>query len=238
MNLLISDYDGTLKSYDNNPNIIEKETFKKNINAINKFIDNGNKFVIATGRSTDSIKDEIEKYNINYTYLMTYNGRTILDKEENVIYANYLQEELIKCLLKNKELIKCLDLYNEYGYTKSNENIIYIKLSVKDIKEIKKILIELQKEYPELKIDCNNILKRMIIRNDFNKRLGIEELLNREKIIIPKKQIITVGDEVNDIDMIHEYNGYKMLISNPQLLFVTNKTTTSIHRLIKKLNIY
>ena len=31
MNLLISDYDGTIKTYDNNPNMLEKYTFKKNL---------------------------------------------------------------------------------------------------------------------------------------------------------------------------------------------------------------
>ena len=30
MKLLISDYDGTIKTYDKNPNMLEKYTFKKN----------------------------------------------------------------------------------------------------------------------------------------------------------------------------------------------------------------
>ena len=42
MKLLVSDYDGTLKS--------DVKNLKININAIKKFMDEGNTFCIATGR--------------------------------------------------------------------------------------------------------------------------------------------------------------------------------------------
>ena len=84
MKLLVSDYDGTIKPYDKNPNFIEKLIFKENIKSINDFMKN-NKFVIATGRNTKSISDETEKYEIKYDYLISYNGRVIVDNNNNVI---------------------------------------------------------------------------------------------------------------------------------------------------------
>ena len=234
MNLLISDYDGTIKPYEKNPNIIERETFKKNIKSINKFIEKGNIFAIATGRSTDSIKEEIKKYNINYNYLLTYNGRTILNNKNKIIFSNQINNSIINNLI-NKDIIKEIRKYNDFGYTKETENLVYIKLFLKHFRNLKQTLIELRKENPTTKIDYDYIYNSIIIRNSFNKRNGIEELLKEEKIIIPKEKIITVGDETNDIDMINEYNGYRMFLSNPKLLFVTNNVTTSIHKLIKKI---
>ena len=38
MKLLVSDYDGTIKTYDKNPNFLEKYVFKKNIDEIKKAI--------------------------------------------------------------------------------------------------------------------------------------------------------------------------------------------------------
>lgn len=234
MNLLVSDYDGTIKPYDKNPNIIEKETFKKNIKSINKFIDQGNIFAIATGRSTDSIQEEINNYDIKYNYLLTYNGRTILDNKNNVIFSNQINSNIVNELYK-KEYFKELLNYNDFGLTKENKNLVYIKLYLNHFKYIKQALTELRKENLETQIDFDFISNSIIIRNKFNKKMGIEELLKNENLIIPKEKIITIGDEMNDIDMINEYNGYRMLLSNPRLLFVTNNVTTSIHKLIKKI---
>ena len=54
MKLLVSDYDGTLKS--------DIKNLMVNIEAINEFRKKGNHFSIATGRDYYSIKKEIDKY--------------------------------------------------------------------------------------------------------------------------------------------------------------------------------
>ena len=82
--VLFSDYDGTIKTFDKYANYFEKRTFKKNIDAIDKFLGNGNKFIITTKRNTYSILEELEKYKINYSYLTTYNGRVTLDSKNNI----------------------------------------------------------------------------------------------------------------------------------------------------------
>jgi len=95
MKMLISDYDYTIKPFENNPSIYERIVFKKNIDSIKRFIDRDNIFVIATGRTTSSIMDELKKYKINYSYLIAYNGRVIIDRNNKVIYANYLNQDVI-----------------------------------------------------------------------------------------------------------------------------------------------
>ena len=48
-------------------------------------------------------------------------------------------------------------------------------------------------------------------------------------------EIITVGDNLNDLEMLRDYNGYKMLYSYPIMYTKNIKTTTNVHSLIKKL---
>ena len=65
--IIISDYDGTIKRFYKNPSIIEKIDFKKDINAINNFVKDGNDFVISTNRKTQSIINELDSiYLFNY----------------------------------------------------------------------------------------------------------------------------------------------------------------------------
>ena len=73
MKLLVSDYDGTLKS--------SVKDLMLNIEAINKFREKGNLFVIITGRGK-SIREYIEEYNIPYDYLICENGAIIYDKND------------------------------------------------------------------------------------------------------------------------------------------------------------
>lgn len=234
MKLLVSDYDYTIKPYEKNPNIIEKSIFKKNIEAINRFIENGNKFVIATGRNTASIKEEVDKYGINYNYLIAYNGRVIIDKSNNLIYANYIDETLIKDLFDNK-FIEQFILFDEYQCTTNKDKLIYIRAKINRYQNIRDFIKELKLKYPKIKIDYNNLINMLLIRNEFNKCLGIEMLLEKEKINIDREKIYTVGDEINDIEMIHEFNGTRMILSNPALMFTTNNTTSTVNALIKRI---
>ena len=222
-----------MKPFDKNPNTIEKYIFKKNIEEIKKFIESDNKFAIATGRTTDSIEKEILRYHIPYNYLITYNGRVILDKDNKLINAEYINNNFIEDL-KNIE-IKDIVLFNEYERTNFNKDIVCIYLTLKNFINIKKYMVEWTYKYPDLKIDYNLLFNYIVIRKKYNKMLGIENLLEKENLNISKSNIITVGDEINDIEMINEYDGYRMFISNPKLLLTTNNVTTSVHKLIKKI---
>lgn len=234
MKLLVSDYDYTIKPYEKNPNILEKNIFKKNIESINKFQENGNKFVIATGRNTSSIKEETKNFGINYDYLIAYNGRVIVDKNDNLIYANYIDDELLQSLY-NSGRIQDYILFDEYESTERKKNLIYIKAKLNTYKNVKELIKFLKMKYPDIKIDYTYLLNMLLIRNNFNKYLGIEKLLELENIGVDRNNIYTVGDETNDIEMINEFNGTRMLVSNPALMFTTSNTTPTVKALIKRI---
>ena len=90
--ILFSDYDNTLYKND--------ESIKNNVKYINKFVKVGNMFSIASGRSYIDIKDELNRYNIPFNYLILNHGATILDNNLNII----------KYYIINKDVVK--DIYN------------------------------------------------------------------------------------------------------------------------------
>ena len=232
MTYIFSDYDGTIKTYEKNPSIIEQLTFNKNIKAINDFINRGNKFIITTGRSYKSILAETKKYHINYNYITTYNGLVSYDDKGNLIYQKNINKEIlneIRQLILNYKIGTVL--YDNYDITNIYENIIVMKIYTKD-KYIYETLKKEIKKYTDLNITFDNLFKTITLHVITNKSLGIKELIKDENVENPK--IITVGDSLNDIEMIKDYNGYKILISHPKLLFKNIKTTPSLHSLIKK----
>ena len=104
MKVIGSDFDGTITT-----NKVILDSTRK---AIKKFRDNGNVFVIVTGRSVPKFKEGIEKYNIDFfDYVICANGSIVLDKNLNCIEKNVMNhcsvENILNTLLdgKNKQII-------------------------------------------------------------------------------------------------------------------------------------
>jgi len=228
MKLLVSNYNGTIKPYYNNPTFIDNYTFYKNIVYIKKFMKN-NKFMVSTSDNFFNIKNELEKNNILYDYLSTLNGRVIYDNEGKVIYGSYLNKEVLSDL---KDLIIKLKMYNEYGITDNLENIIYIDSIIYKSNNIIDFIKQLQKKYPNVKFEYNMLINKLCVRNKSDKTLAVKELLNLTHLT--KKDVVTVGSYINDIKMINDYNGYRVSNSHYELSDISN-VTPSLYKLIKKI---
>lgn len=88
MKYLACDLDGTLLKKDHT---ISKE----NLEAIVRFKEAGNKFIISTGRNLDSIYDLFKDYpEIEYDYIVACNGAIILDKNKKIISSNYIKSNI------------------------------------------------------------------------------------------------------------------------------------------------
>lgn len=226
MKLLVVDYDGTFKSNIKNLNI--------NIKKINEFMKKGNKFVIATGREYKSLKDEINFYDIKYDYIICNNGLVIFDNMDNIVYINPLiKEELdfIYKFIKKEDKLDIIKLYNAYSSTVIPKDILEVLAVFETIKTAKKVKKELEKFKNEL--HCYQFEKSIFIGKCSTKATAIKEIEKIEDI--KKEDIYTVGNDINDIEMLKEYNGYKMLNSNKQLLFQKIPIVRQVHTLAKKL---
>ena len=229
MKYIFSDYDGTIKTFVKNPDFFEKINLNLNKKAINGFIEQGNKFIIITGRTTESILDSASKYNINYNYIISYDGRVCIDKNKNIIYAKYLNKKAFE-VIDNYKLGEIDEAWGVFGNTKNPDEVV--SLIVNSNSRTVEKLKELRILYSDIEFTYYKLLKKLILSFPFDKKMGIDELI---KILNLNGEIYTIGDGNNDKTMLEAFEGYKMLFCYPSLYKTNAKVITSVHSLIKKI---
>lgn len=223
--ILVSDYDDTLFSND--------EEMKSITQKIKEFQENGNIFVISTSRSWKSIKQEIDQYQIPYDYVCSNTGAGIFDKNGIQLYANYItreQKEKVESILKIHE--KDNIAVTRYGIQEEQEENSNRIVGYK----IKGNLDTLEKLKDELSPVCSDfqiILKKqdgkLFLNNLANtKEKGIEYLC--ELFPLHNYEIVTVGDDDVDYNMIKQYDGYRMENSSKLLV---NNIMKSVHSVVE-----
>lgn len=234
--ILVSDYDGTLFS--------DLSNLHLNICAIKEFREKGNLFVISTGRTYKSIMGQIETHKIPYDYVMCNDGLVLFDKEGNILNSHEMDKEHIKEIVElakedfNIEKILFYGNHSEIKISNSddidNNTIVELQFRKRFLKDIRKSITFFEKNYPSIGISKYG--RDYFIKEKFTKKDGLDflvELLNDE---VKKENVITVGDNKNDLEMLKEYNGYKVLSSYPCMYGKGIKTTREVHTLIKKIN--
>lgn len=198
---LVSDFDGTL--YDDN--------FLNNLKSVREFMEDGNIFVIATGRTFQNIKAKTQELNIPYDYLICSDGAAIYDKSDNLIYNKYLDKKIKEDIiqdLKNDKRVKTIMLDDNNDLI-SNIEVDTSRILVKTYNDFDyaDIINQLRQTYRLLKIYKS---PNWINISYETKDVAISYL---EKIISPSK-LYVVGDSDNDIEMIEKYDGYIMKKNN------------------------
>lgn len=225
IHMMASDYDGTLFK--------DRIIRESDLEAIREFRSLGHKFGIVTGRTIDSIKHEIETYDIPVDFLVGINGGVVLDHESNELFLSSMDEDVADKII---ELIEDfgVDFYGTNdGYRISRTyspagKEFHMKPNIKlhSIEEIKETGIvsmyiwsgskEKSKELSDLINDSfksNGIYSFPNVHavdvgvQDINKATGIEILRNHYGY---KGHVYTVGDSHNDVPMIEEFHGFLM----------------------------
>ena len=226
MKLLAADYDGTFKS--------NLKNLRININKVNEFMEQGNKFVIITGRSFKQIEPEIKKYNIKYNYLICNNGLIIFDNDNKIINYNLLPQndlEFIYSSLLRWYRIKNVEAYSYLTTTLELKEVLEIHGTFYN--EFHASVYKKNLEYVRNYLHCYQDKNNLFISLNLNKSDSIKFIQEKENL--DKEQIFTVGDGLNDIEMLLEFNGYKMLKCDKKLLFKKIPTTYQVHKLIDKI---
>ena len=236
MKLLVSDYDGTFATSD--------EDIKINCKLLKKFIKNGNHFLLSSGRPLNSLKRQVEMYEIPYTYLGVSDGNFLYNKEDKLIMENHMSSDILEKISD----IKRLDIYEQIQYTYSKENSLEVKDDEKlgsiafvikkenitdDFLNQYKKLEEENKEYQFDVYGFKSMFYYMIRPKGINKSSPIIHL--EHELNIPKSKIFTIGDNINDIEMIRDYNGF-MTGDNKQVEEYALKKYNAVHELIKDIN--
>lgn len=201
--VLVVDYDRTL--------FINNSDMLNNINSINKFRENGNIFIIATGRTYNSLKKEIDKYNIEYDFLILNHGSLVIKKDKSTLFHYKIDKNILfditNYLSKYKPKSVMYSYYTEDTNDINNPDISKITIVFqKDIETFKKVMMDIVKKYyNKLNIYFTQNYEIEIISKETNKSRAIDLLM--KKANFKKENIYTIGDSYTDIDMINDYNG-------------------------------
>lgn len=201
--VLVVDYDRTL--FINNDDILN------NVNLINKFRENGNIFIIATGRTYNSLKKEIDKYNIEYDYLILNHGSLVIKKDKSTLFHYKIDRDILfdisNYVSKYNPKSIMYSYYTEDTSDINNPDISKITIRFqKDIEVFKKIMMDVVKKYNDiLNIYFTQNFEIEIISKETNKSKAVNLLM--KKANFKKENIYTIGDSYTDIEMINDYNG-------------------------------
>ena len=233
--IIVSDYDGTF--------FLDEKEIRKNVDKVNKFREENNLFVIATGNNFRRFQEVILEYSIKYDYLILDQGACIFDNQGNLLKSCFLDYDISKKVMDeiiqtNKEYKLCTqyaetDTIEEKNITKMGVNYIDLQEAIQFTNKINTKFGEYVHAYTMIFEEVNIV---EIISSQTDKSEAIRYIVNREEI--EKDNIYTIGNGYNDISMIENFNGYCMKDSVDELLEKCQNHVDSVSDLIDKVMQY
>ena len=224
MKIIASDFDNTFF-------VKDEATLKENIEEVKKFISDGNIFIIITGRSFTNIKKEIMKNEISYSYLVCQDGANIFDKNDICLISNYLP------LNKNKKITEYLkkeqidysyeSAFNDYD---NQNNATKITITLKPTDNKTEILENIKKKANVYAYVSSKHIN--IIDSKVNKSTALAYLIKKKYI---DDSVVVIGDDINDYEMMKDYNGVVMKKHDPILNNLNKEEIESVNKYIKLL---
>lgn len=230
MKIFASDYDGTLH--------INGEVTQKTLDGIKRFRTAGNLFGIATGRSLNSISEQIKEYNIPVDFIIGNNGSVAVDGNREFLYHHYMNfervDEIIERLPKegvgyygvndgiNVGLHDRLDqrkhvdsTFVEIDDVLNKEQAVGMFVRFETNEQAKRFADELNEAYHG-EIRAYNFLHYVDILNyGVTKSNGINQLVEALKLDC---EVFTIGDSFNDIPMIKTFDGFAICSGDPEVV--------------------
>lgn len=200
MKVLVSDFDGTL--FENNQ--------IKCLDKINKFVNEGNVFIIATGRNISSLQKDLNKFNLNCNYFICNDGAIILDQYLNLIYRLDIDNVVVRPLyneLKDDENILEVLIDTGNGYIDDiNRPANKMIARYFDKEKALTLVNKINSKYPSVfSYVSNNWIN--ITKKTETKGKAIEFLANYYNL--NKYPIYVVENDINDVSMCdYDYISY------------------------------
>lgn len=220
--ILISDYDGTL---------FQGDITDADIQAIDTFRKRGHLFGIATGRSLHSLSNVIQPYNVKTDFIIGTNGG-IVQHEDVTIFSKINSEIVLQLFYFSKGYadtrFMVSDGFQHFHFVEGRANsAIYNSVHLKNnTPEVnKKIYQDLVKsDFKGLDFFYNNhnggiidIVQKEVSKSNAIYRLCIEQLN------YSKSEIFVIGNSLNDIGMVRDFNGFAVSDSDSELFKYASK---------------
>ena len=247
--ILFSDFDDTLFTHDNS------EQFSANLAAVQKFRKAGNQFCIITGRELLSLKNSLPNLSEYCDYIILNNGAVAVDSAEQVIFTLPMKraevETLIDALVSVPNFSKLSPVYY-YDLDSGEhlaEDITKIRLWVESNELAEAQTREIKSQFHDVFqiftyhnmqprrswIPANYEAFSEVISAHAGKETAVADLASIFNF--PNSEIITVGDDWNDLKMIQKFNGYVVANAKPEILshIASSHVTSSVAELIDNL---
>ena len=226
--LIVSDMDGTL--FNSN-----QEISPLNIAALKEANKKGVKFMIATGRSMDTILPTIKKYELDCG-LILLNGAEVRDENHNIIDTINIEYDIVRRLSKRLNEMGYIPEYmtNQSAQICDTEENMYLNMGYRILCLDRKRILSLDQA---IEIGKTSMFMKTLYRND-----SIEDMYRKNvevrKIIVfnPDGQF----NEKNRIMLIEEFPELTILSSYPENIEINAKKAQKgygLENAIKKLNI-
>lgn len=225
MKIAITDFDGTLKPFDNKipPSTVE---------AIHRWRAAGNKFGIATGRELNMLNHDLRHYDITTDFLICVNGAVVFDKDRNILQSirieRRLKERLIELpLVRDSDYAmicfcerQSFSLRADSNYVPSEiappidwrdvlerDDVVQFGIKFRTTEEAEDAQLLIEREIPQLGGNRNRIFLDINVRT-VDKRFGVESLIRLMNW--SDDELLVIGDDKNDLPMITAFNGFTM----------------------------
>lgn len=232
--IMISDFDGTIHQSDNS------EIFASNKKMIDQWRDKGLPFVIATGRSPESLRAIFPSYAAYSDYCIFNDGALIVNSYDRVIFNDSFGDDLANRInnilldfTSNGEYEKiCFSGFDEtkvlngathkirFWFDTLSDCIALQELLEEQLSDeltflpYHKVLFNDDTRLPWIKASMHSILE--VNRKGVDKKNGVDKLLNSIGLRT-NSYVFTIGDDKNDLTMLKAYNGYIISGAKPEI---------------------
>ena len=235
--IIFADFDGTLYPHD------DDQTVKANLAALKNWRAVGNKFCITTGRSIRSLIRQMPELQELSDYYIVDSGSIILDQNQSKIKTFNFDPSVVEAVTNFSKTLP--EIPKVVYYTANSENeivktegITKMRYWFMNVDQLNPVCDELKKEFPVLAFsqialeDGKGQGFVEIIPQGFGKSNAIKFL--QQFTNIPAQEIITIGDGLNDFEMVKDFNGYAIRNSELSTYDPSLKTASSVAEMISK----
>ncbi|MBR3230870.1 HAD-IIB family hydrolase [Candidatus Saccharibacteria bacterium] len=236
---LFSDFDNTIFFQG------EFEKTDKNLAAIKKWKAAGHRFCVITGRSYRSVTSDMPEIKTLSDFYILDHGSIILNQDGALVHSSCFSPQSVTKIVNFSKTLKENPIVYYYatdfeGFTHQTDNITKLRIWVKDQSALDSVA-------EKMSIFPNSIYKWFNAVSRHKELNGYEGLLDIMPVSSGKAQainfltqtegvrpedVITVGDDTNDYEMLEAFDGYMVDGSNLSKHHAPFKSVASLATLV------
>lgn len=251
MRIAVSDYDDTLR-------LQGREMDPRNADAIRRWRERGNRFGVATGRDRHMILHELDAHGIDCDFLICLNGGLLYGKDGGLLKSRTLDDDLVSPLIRHEACLAskhCWMLGDwksrlyapnggpggdgglftilDHGTALAQTNVVMLSLSYPDMEEGERWVKRMNDDFGGRILARQNTRYTDINHPDVNKAAAIAETL--EILGWTGKEVFSIGDGGNDIEMIERFTGFAVPNAAPEVKAAANRVYDSVADMLEDL---